>query len=319
MHQNAAKPNWIKYEIKKLSQLYQRKKSEGFYESARHDLHDYCQRSFKKGKHQTVYGPISAILDTLAEDIMTQGALAVLIGKENGWRDIQHGLAYEKWSARFRHGFMARDNCFDEARNPASAALFNGREALGLCLAIFLGDETYARGFGTHLLNTFERMEGGDNVYFYTTPFFPFALKLLSIWNGREIVLRTDLSNPFRTDMDNPLGRYRAVVDYWKSPSLLAGAIINVCDLHCEDVCDLRTSAISAFDFHPYNVFPVEIGAIIKVRESLGLETPELMHPLTSTPLLSPCPTAIADLIDQDMAKAIARFNKDGLSKDISW
>ncbi len=42
------------------------------------------------------------------------------------------------------------------------------------------------------------------------------------------------------------------------------------------------------FDSSPYDIFPVEICAIYKVRERLGLKTPFVDHPLLNTPFANP-------------------------------
>jgi hypothetical protein len=213
---------------------------------------------------------------------------------------LRRGFLYDAWAARYRHAFIAYDRSYDEPRNPATAALFTGKEALTLCHAIATADDDFAHAFGAHLLVTFEKTDGGDKLYFNSEPLFPFVLKLYSVWVGKEIEFRADVSDPLR--------RYRQVFDHWHSPSDLGRALLDLCDLHCEEAID--RGGASAFAFHPYNVFPVEIMSILRIRRLLGLDTPEISHPLMETPLLTPpkTPPVVEDAL---LDRVVRRFRSD--------
>jgi len=58
-----------------------------------------------------------------------------------------------------------------------------------------------------------------------------------------------------------------------------------VCDYHCQQCFD-SPGEQADFVWFPYNVFPVEILAIQRVRKDLGLSVPLIVHPLLDSPLV---------------------------------
>lgn len=296
---NYRDPKWFAKEFKDMTEIAHEPPQAGFYSDIRVELPRRCDRPLNEGKMQAVYGLICSSLVTLAGELMTAGAIGVVGGDTRSWEVLRRGFLYDAWAARFRHAFIAFDRSYDQPRNPATAALFIGKEALTLCHAIATADDDFAHAFGAHLLATFEKTAGGDKLYFYNEPFFPFVLKLYSVWVGQEIEFRADVSDPLR--------RYRQVFDHWHSPSDLGNALLDLCDLHCEEAVD--NGGAAAYAFHPYNVFPVEIMAVLRIRRLLGLETPEISHQLLQTPLVTPPPPPVVD--DDLLNRAIHRFRTD--------
>ena len=199
-----------------------------------------------------------------------------------------------------------QDNSYD--KNPSSSAIFDGKEALTFCHAIATGDDDFAHGLGKHLISNLERTNGSDKILFYTIPLYPFAMKLYSIWSQIPVT--------YRADVLQPLGRYQQIFDNWTKPDKLADSLLDICDFHCEESTDAK-NAYAAFAFHPYNLFPVEIMSIYRIREKLGLETPHIDHPLLSSLLLNP-PKSILPVEDALLDKAIARFRSD-FPDGIGW
>lgn len=293
-------PKWFARNLKRMTEIVNEPPRAEFYAGIRRDLLARCNLPLKKRKLQSVYGLLSSDLQLLSWESMSKGAIAILDDDQDGWIEMRRGLLYDCWSARLRHAFIVHDNCFDEAGNPASAALFEGKEALTFCHAIVTGDNHFAHGFGNQLLSNFEKTDGGDKVFFYTMPFFPFVLKLYSHWIGKRIT--------FRPDVSNPLGRYQQTIDHWESPQPLASSLLDICDLHCEEAVD--RGGHPAFAYHPYNLFPVEILAILRIRQQLRLETPSVIHPLLDSPLRLP-PTTIPQVDDPLLDRVMARFQND--------
>jgi hypothetical protein len=85
---------------------------------------------------------------------------------------------------------------------------------------------------------------------------------------------------------EHDLGAYAGILSNWDIPEALAEPLVTACDYHCENLRE-RNDNLAEFDEPPFDLYPVEILAIYKVREGLGLETPKIDHPLMSTPLAS--------------------------------
>ncbi len=299
---------WFVKNLKNMTAIANEPPRADFYSELRNDLFVECALPLKKGKLQSVYGLINSSLAMLSWECMTKGAIAVLNNDMQGWKELRRGFLYDAWAARYRHAFIVHDNCYDEPHNPASAAIFEGKEALTLSHAIATGDDKFARGFGKHLLANFEKTGGGDKVYFYTMPFFPFVLKLFSIWVGKEIA--------FCADVAQPLGRYQQIFDSWADASSLTAALLDLCDLHCEEAVD--KGGYPAFAYHPYNLFPVEIMSIYRIRQSLSLETPQVAHPLLQSKLFYP-PIPSPHVEDPVLDRVIGRFRSDNNEGMVSW
>lgn len=74
------------------------------------------------------------------------------------------------------------------------------------------------------------------------------------------------------------------------------------------------------FVFEPFNILPVEIMAVYRVRRELGLETPIVDHPLIQSPLFSPPPLTDPPA-DPLLERVIAHIQKDfpGISLAHPW
>jgi hypothetical protein len=107
-------------------------------------------------------------------------------------------------------------------------------------------------------------------------------------------------------DLRRSLGVYQAVVDAWSQPSSLVKAISDACDFHCRRIEDDSDDFSGEFRSPPFDLVPAEILAIYAVRQSLGLETPTVEHPLLEAPFNAPIgsPSEIEDdLLDRVEAR----------------
>ena len=299
---NYRDPTWFVKQLKRARAFANEPGRTSYLTSVRDRLPGYCTTPLKNGKLQSAYAGMLVTLNTLSLNSMVDGAISIIDNDMEGWKELRRGFLYDAWAARLRHAFVVHDNCYDDRQNAVSAAIFDfsGTEALTLCHAIATGDDDFAHSFGRHLLANYEKTNGGDTFFFYFKPFYPFVLKLYSVWIGQEISLRPDVADPLK--------RYQQVFDHWESSSDLAAALLDLCDLHCAEVVD--NSGYPAFSHQPYNLFPVEIMSIFRIRKELGLETPEVDHPLLHSALLKPPPT-IPHVEDALLDHVIRRFRSD--------
>ncbi|MFO0937593.1 MAG: hypothetical protein U0798_13880 [Gemmataceae bacterium] len=306
--QDYRNPKWVSKKVKELVDITNEAPREKFYSDVAKELLVNIDMPLKKNKFQSVYGLLTGDFSTLASRYLSLGAAKLYNNNESGWEEIRKGILYDKFSAKFRHAFIVKDNCFDDPSNIVSGSIFAGKEALTFCLALVLGDLDFVNGFGRHVLKNFIKSQGGDKIYFYSTPFFPFVLKLYSLLNGVEI--------QFRTDVKTPLGRYQQIFENWNSAQNLVGPILDVCDYHCEQ--SVETGELPAFAYLPYTVLPVEIYSLFCVRKILNLDTPIIDHPILDCPLLR-IPSQTRDNQDEITLKAQARLHRDFQSFDNLW
>jgi hypothetical protein len=89
-----------------------------------------------------------------------------------------------------------------------------------------------------------------------------------------------------------PLEGYQPLLDHWQiaDDALVSRAILQACDFHTRLNGDLDDERIVDFWIEVYQIYPVEILAVLRLRQVLGLATPPLSHPLLDSPLGRPRP-----------------------------
>ena len=106
----------------------------------------------------------------------------------------------------------------------------------------------------------------------------PFVLNLYAQWSGK----------PFPMD-DLPLRSmqaYEPLLSLWQSEDLeaLGKALTAACDFHMER-SNPSKAGNSEFSSAAQILFPVEILALLRLRETKGLANPAINHPLLQTPI----------------------------------
>lgn len=237
-----------------------------------------------------------------------RGASTVLKHGDTGWYDLKYAHLLKCWSTRIRHAIIDEEKCWDNS--PFNMSMNDSNETHVLLEAIALGDDTFAHGYGRKLIRNFETTKGGDKVYFYITPTFPFAFKLYCQWVGYEAI--------FRDDIADPLGPYQALFDTWNSPAEFTVALQAAIDFHCVD--SREQGKVQVWAFNPYNIFPVEILAILRIRREQGLETTLPDHPLVQSLLMTP-PAVLPEVHDELLDRVIefARIDFPKLSLSDPW
>lgn len=84
------------------------------------------------------------------------------------------------------------------------------------------------------------------------------------------------------------------------------------CDYHLAQSVDAQEHR--QFVWAPYDLFPVDILAIARVREKQGLPMPEVDHPLMQTPLAKPPPNDVRPHMPPDplLDAVIEKARKQG-------
>jgi hypothetical protein len=218
---------------------------------------------------------VGGSLPVLATWEMTVGAVAVCKGNPDGWVQMRLGFLYRAWSTRCR--FAREDTVKGNPKFNNVNPLFEALEAHCLAHAIATGEDVFAHGFGQKLISNFHECGGGDPTAFYHVPFRPLMFKLYTLWSGTHV--------SFANIVPDPLGNYQQLIDSWQDRKAFPQALLNACDYHCLQCFD---DAAMKHDFvwPPYDIFPVEILAIQRIRRDLSLPVPDIHHPLLESPLM---------------------------------
>ena len=246
---------------------------------------------------QHVFKTVCLLLNWYACWPSTAGAVKVLHGESEGWSQLRLAFLCHAWKIRLRFAV------FDEEKDYAAASYLLVNTLLSsdqiephwLAEAIATNDDARAHGFGRKLIQCFHETGVGDPYFFYLIPFQPFMFKLYCLWVGEEI--------SFSDDVADPLGPYQPLIDAWDDEDEFAEALVQACDYHCQESFD-RAKGYPPFVWGPYDVYPVEILAIQRVRRDLGLPTPEIDHPLLASALCHPpeTPPEVRDPLLEDVA-----------------
>lgn len=102
--------------------------------------------------------------------------------------------------------------------------------------------------------------------------------RLFADWQGVPFDLKTDAAD---------IPEYRAVLDCWRDVTTerLTPALLRCCDWHLEQTAQGNDEISYEFEDSYAFAYPIEILAVLRLRESIGLQNPKLDHPLMNSPL----------------------------------
>jgi hypothetical protein len=188
----------------------------------------------------------------------SHGALAVLEGDTEGWREIDRMFNYQWWSFRI-----------DQVMTQPSEA------GIILAQAMVWEEDEKAAWVGEHQL---QMLKNNASPLWDYAKFAVFALELWSRSRGRTELRVTSLQPEA-----SKLGVYQEVLDHWEEESQLIEALRRACDYHLAQAT--KQTGYPEFDRLPFGVFPVDMLAVARVRQQSGLAMPKVDHPLLRTPL----------------------------------
>lgn len=108
------------------------------------------------------------------------------------------------------------------------------------------------------------------------TPYYAFILALSRIWRNRK--LEIDVPLPMK------LGSYAEAFAAWHDPAGFSTFVSWLCDEHVFEARAVNGNHLR-FPGMTLAYFPVEVCALARVRESMGLAMPIVTHSFLQTPL----------------------------------
>ena len=228
------------------------------------------------------------------------GTVEVMDGNSKGWQQIDSALSFRYWETKLRASisFWASVHGQPQAVFPLLCS-DTQRAAHLLTFATAIELQPWEAEWGKTLLKMIPFVAENSAKNWAKAVYEPFVLLLRQRFDGSE--LPSNITN-------RRLGPYADVFKNWSNPTGLSQAISDLCNHHCEHTVDLVRG--DEFDVSPFDLYPVEILAIYKIRERLGLETPKIDHPLLSTPLASLAPRRITP-IDDPIIRRVEKLYHD--------
>jgi hypothetical protein len=221
-------------------------------------------------------------LTARATYLSTVGVVQLLAGDSTGWRGLRQG-----WQFRAFRSY-AEIRWFDVAlattggvykirvtRAVPESWIEISYAAVALAEAALYGELDFVQWLTQrmekHLAENDPMLEP-DALQWPYAHVEPFLFLLFSRWRGTKLKVHPEIKLN--------LNVYQNVFDAWDDPAKLADAIQKICDYHCSHRADDHS-----FGTLPFGVYPVEVLALVWVRRQMGLETPQVRHPLLENPL----------------------------------
>jgi hypothetical protein len=207
---------------------------------------------------------LSLALDRLATWEGVAAECKLLENDSAGWEHLHRSYLYLTWSRRVRLAFL------DIKRG--QKIVFVSEFALLLAHAIAIKDDEFADFLGARLIRSLldrdKRYNGWD-----LNPVEPFIAKLYARWRKKDI-------DKELAELPT-LPAYEAICNLWHDTDRISLALKDACDYHFAR----NEAGADAPEFYrsPYRWFPVEILAVLRLRQDEGLENSIPDHPIMKT------------------------------------
>jgi hypothetical protein len=212
--------------------------------------------------------PISYSLGGLATYHGIKGGVAVIDGDPTGWIHIHRSCRFHLWT------LAIRELAWKRLASSPNLTLYAGLTACSLCYAIACDLDKWCHS-QTNLLTEMASGSGiADEAYWNERRFEPFVLRL-----GRSL----ENTGCKVLSEGEDFGVYNDVLTHWNNDALIGEALVRICDYHCDNMEDDGGDWKPEFGEAPFDLIPLELLAIGRVRQLAGLTTPSINHPLANS------------------------------------
>lgn len=216
---------------------------------------------------------VSDSLGILALCHGVRGEIAICAGEVSGWEDVSRAMIYRYWGLMLRAKSFSKTSFLQGIRTVPN--LTNQLSSAGCLLAGFIAaDRPDLAESVADILAGMLTVDGAvDSGYLKERRFEPFMLWLYAIYSGGAAPVLIESMN---------LGIYQKVIDSWADEQELVGVLEEVCQYHLANTEDKGGAWDPEFKNPPFDLLPLEVAAILKVRQQIGLATPAVTSPLLS-------------------------------------
>jgi hypothetical protein len=208
------------------------------------------------------------------------GQVALVDGAATGWNEIHRSWLYQSLALRVRISVFEKGRVLGQFRPVRSLEAEASPSALCLGYALAVHREFETGFFGDAVRAMLLDKEVVRETYWEHHSVAPFLVQLLAISRAEKL----DVAREWNRE----LGVYQSVIDAWNDPLLLEKSLETVCDFHCQRIEDTSGRFTAEFRGPPFDLVPAEVLAIYSVRRALGLNTPNVEHPLLEPPFNVP-------------------------------
>lgn len=202
-----------------------------------------------------------------------QGEVSIYAGDISGWEEVSRAMVYRYWVLMLRAKNFSNTRFLQGIRSAPN--LTNQLSNAGCLLAGFIAADRHdlAESVADVLGGMLTVVGTVDPAYLKERRFEPFMLWLYSVYSGGSTPALIE-------SMD--LGIYEEVIDSWADEQRLAGVLDAVCQYDLANSEDKGGAWDPEFKKPPFDLLPLEVFAIFKVRQQCGLKSPTVTHPLLS-------------------------------------
>jgi hypothetical protein len=254
----------------------------------------YLEQDLAEGSFQAIQN-IADSLATLATFFGIKGVVDTLDENTDGRVAVGLSLSYHFWCLQLRV-----ESFFEASRRQQNLTNYISRLACILCYAI-ASETTPWEEYAANRLTAISADAGAlDEGGWWRRSFEPLTLALAYFKQRR--LWPTDI-------VSRDLGSYSGVVRNWDS-DLFADSLVEACNYHCRNMEDVVHASNAEFRYPPFDVMPIEILAILKVRATAGFKVPQINHPLLNTPFgkLEQMPVPIEDELLQNIRQVASTY-----------
>lgn len=172
-------------------------------------------------------------------------------------------------------------------------------------LALLIGRKDVARNIFLLVSTSYKKDELVHRQY----PVYCFILKMLSDYFDESLVISAG-----ETDGDI---LFQRLYEEWKNPEheFLKELCVKVCDYHLSRCKPDKGNKWYEFSNLSWSLWPIEINLLFKLRGLLGLENPDISHPLMST-ALGQLPAENEFVMDDLLLQVLNRMERQGFDEN---
>lgn len=172
-------------------------------------------------------------------------------------------------------------------------------------LSLLIGNKDVARKIILLLIDSYRKNE----ILYREYPIYCFLLRLFADYFCMPVV-------PFSDKVKDEV-LFQHLFDKWKNPEFdrLKELCVLVCDYHLTRCKPSKGNDWYEFSNLSWSLWPIEINLLFKLRELLGLNNPDINHPLMNT-TLGQLPAEKEFVLDDLLLQVLERMRSQGFDEN---